>query len=297
MDIIELRRGRTRATVLPEAGGRIHQIEVRPADAWLPLLLAPDDPATVLREPREWGCYPMVPWPGRIEGGRFLFAGRQYEAPVNSPEGHALHGFGASMPWRVESQSGDRCRLSVEFGEAWGFGGRAVQEIAADDRGVTMRVEVRATRPGAFPAGAGWHPWFRRDVVPGAKARVLVDADHTYETVDMIPTGWLKRVDGDVDLRSFPLGGDRRIDACYRAPRRTAIAWGDLELEMASSPNIGHAVVYTPARGICVEPQTCAPDAFNLHEQQIEGCGMAVVTPRRPLVATTAWRWREGVLA
>ena len=119
----------------------------------------------------------------------------------------------------------------------------------------------------------------------------LVDADRIYETVDMIPTGWLQSVAGETDLRSFPEVGERRLDACYRAPGRIAIAWGDLELQMQSSPNVGHVVVHTPQRGVCVEPQTCAPDAFNLRQQLVNGCGGAVVTRARPLVATTAWLW------
>jgi hypothetical protein len=52
--------------------------------------------------------------------------------------------------------------------------------------------------------------------------------------------------------------------------------------------------VYTPKHAVCIEPQTCAPDAFNLAAQGMPGAGMAVVDERHPLVATTVWRWKIG---
>ncbi len=159
------------------------------------------------------------------------------------------------------------------------------------DDGIAQRIELYATR-GAFPAGVGWHPWFRRDVRPGHDVRVLVDADQHYETVDMIPTGWLKPAVGEHDLRRGEPLARRRLDACYRHPRGSLrIRWGGIELRMEQSPNVAHAVVYTPAHAVCVEPQTCAIDAFNLAAQGIDGTGVALVEPGSPLVAGTTWRW------
>ena len=102
----------------------------------------------------------------------------------------------------------------------------------------------------------------------------------------------LQAVKNATDLRGYPKLGARRIDACYRQPRAPLrIRWGDVELTMRSSPNVTHAVVYTPEHAVCLEPQTCAPDAFNLAAQGVEGAGMVVVDERHPLVATTTWRW------
>lgn len=294
MEIIELSRGRTRAVVVPEAGGRLHQLAVRDGDRWLPLLHTPQSPAAHLDDPIGGGGYPMVPWPGRIDGGRFLWAGRVHQVPVNSGA-HSLHGRGVYLPWTVDRRTQSSCRLSVDFDAGWPFSGRAVQEITLLDDGIAQRLEVHATGGARFPAGAGWHPWFRRNVRPRSDVRVLVDAAHVYETADMIPTGWLPRVKNATGLRGYPKLGARRIDACYRQPRAPLrIRWGDIELTMRSSPNVTHAVVYTPEHAICIEPQTCAPDAFNLAAQAVEGAGMVVVDERHPLVATTTWRWTIG---
>lgn len=290
MNLIELEQGRTRAVIAPEAGGRLLRLEISDGSQWLQLLHAPDDPAEAVRGQLAWGSYPMAPWPGRIDGARFTWRGRLYQLDANLGT-HSIHGTTFDRPWTVEAASRRSCRISIAFDERWPFGGRAAQRFELHDDGIDQRIEVHATRA-PFPAGAGWHARFRRDVRPRQDVRLLVDATHYYDTVDLIPTGWLKPAVRDRDLRrDEPLAG-RRIDACYRAPGGLLrIAWGDVELTMEQSRNAGHAVVYTPAEDVCLEPQTCAPDAFNLEAQGIDGVGVAVVEPGQPLVAETRWRW------
>jgi galactose mutarotase-like enzyme len=197
--------------------------------------------------------------------------------------------------WQVESANARSCRLSLDFDEGWPWRGRATQEIELLSDGIKQTLRVKAARDAVFPAGVGWHPWFRRSLRRGDDASLLVDADHTYEVADMIPTGWMPRVKRELDLRGYPVLGARRIDACYRHPRGPLrIRWGDVNLTMQSSPNVTHAVVFTPEEAVCVEPQTCAPDAFNLVAQGVAGVGVAVVDEKNPLVATTTWRWSIG---
>ena len=290
MQVLHLERGRTQCSIIPEAGGRLHQLELFDGRAWLALLHSPDDPQETLAAPTMSGSFAMVPWPNRIAGGVFEFEGKSYELPRNH-HGHAIHGFGFDRPWQIESSTSAACRLTLDFGDAWPFGGRAVQEFQLFDDAIAQSIELHATdRP--FPAGAGWHPWFSRNIRPGADPAVCVPATQTYETDDEIPTGRLVKVAGDSDLRDCPPLAERRLDTCYRLldqPMR--IRWTDVELAMEQSPNVGHAVVYTPPEAFCVEPQTCTIDAFNLAARGFDGSGMTVVTPDHPLIATTNWRW------
>src|SRR6516165_11553260 len=43
----------------------------------------------------------LFPFPNRICDGRFTWAGRDYQLPINGPGGkHAIHGFVCRKPWR-----------------------------------------------------------------------------------------------------------------------------------------------------------------------------------------------------
>jgi len=284
----------SRATIASDAGGRLHQLEVFDGTAWLELLFSPDDPAAARARPMATGSFPMAPWPNRIADGRLTWRGKTYELPRNLG-GHAIHGTTFTRPWRVEHADGGTCRISLELGEPWPWRGRVVQEFSLEFAALRMTIEVHADDE-PFPAGAGWHPYFRRDVRPACEARVHVPAATRYETADMIPTGRIVPVDSTpADLRRCPEVGGRRIDVCYPQPDGPLRArWADVELAMEQSPELSHAVVYTAGHAFCLEPQTCAIDAFNLSERGVEGTGTVVVEPGRPLVATSVWRWTCG---
>jgi aldose 1-epimerase len=293
MDIITLERGRTRVTIAPELGGRIAQIEIADGVSRVPLLYEPPGVPPEERDPLSWGSFVMAPWPNRIAEGRFTFQGATYQLPVNH-EGHAIHGLGWDRTWAVEHISDIECVMSLTLDDRWPWRGRVSQRVELLDDGLRQTTEI-ASVGGRFPAGCGWHPWFRRDVRPGAEVRVLVDADERDELAPgRIPTGRILPVDGDFDLRAIPALGDRRLDDCYRGVRGPMrLAWGDIELTMTSSANVTYAVVYTPEHAVCVEPQTCAIDAFNLDARGVPA-GTAVVEEGHPLVATTEWLWSMG---
>lgn len=291
MHIITLESGRTRVAVAPEAGGRLHQIWWRTSRAWTPILHEPSEPEDALSEPLSSSSFVMAPWPNRVDGGRFVFDGRLYDVPVHEGD-HGLHGCTVFLPWKIERQTATECRLSVALDKGWPFSGYVTQTISV--RADSVRQTVSIHSGGArFPAGVGWHPWFRRSPAARDGPRVHVDADHLYETVGMIPTGWLKRVTREHDLRTYPPLGAAVLDTCYRWPcGDLRITLGDVEITMRSSANVRHCVVYTGVpHAIAIEPQTCAIDAFNLEAQGIEGNGTMVVSPGRPLAAWTEWRF------
>lgn len=298
MDTISLTARRTRALIAPEAGGRIVQIEILDGDDWLPLLVAPDDFRALLDESLLWGCYPMTPWPGRIDHARFHWRGTSHELPANDGA-HSIHGRGVYLPWTVAAADEASCELSLDLGpdSGWPFACRLMHEIHVEDDGVSLTLSVKNLSESAFPAGVGWHPWFRRDLRPDATPQVRVAATRLHESrTDLIPTGVMLAPVGDADLSECPAIKGRQLDDFYGAVLQPIeIRWGDVRLTMTSSENCRHAVVYTRSnRGFCVEPQTCAPDAFNMAARGIADTGMSVVEPGEALRAQTQWRWTIG---
>jgi len=64
---LDISNGRTKLSFDAARGGRVAQV-------WfddLPLLV---DEAGDVDPVLGWGCYPMVPWAGRLRNGRFSFA-------------------------------------------------------------------------------------------------------------------------------------------------------------------------------------------------------------------------------
>src|SRR5690606_25968141 len=110
-----LRAGRLEVALAPEAGGRIARIRFGGVD-WL---IGEQQEAAAIG----WGCYPMVPWAGRIRQGRFSFDGRPCQLPVNFGT-HAIHGVGFSRPWRIDLLESDGASLSLDLPEDayWPFG-------------------------------------------------------------------------------------------------------------------------------------------------------------------------------
>ncbi|WP_213603409.1 aldose 1-epimerase [Pseudoxanthomonas japonensis] len=234
-----LRAGRLEVALAPEAGGRIAQVRHDGMD-WL---IGPDDgwPATIA-----WGCYPMVPWVGRIRAGRFDLEGRTHALPVNFG-GHAIHGIGFSRPWRIETLETDHATLSLALPRDgyWPFGGTTTQSVRVAGDRLHLDLALQADDQ-AMPAVLGWHPWFRKPdrliFAPTAMYPRDSEGIATLPRVAPVPGPW---------------------DDCFVAEGEIALEREGQRLDLRADTD--HWVVYdAAAHTTCVEPQTGPPDAFSL---------------------------------
>jgi aldose 1-epimerase len=269
-DSLILEAGDARLRVSPSAGGRIASLVVAGHE-----LLITDGVA-----PISWGCYPMVPFAGRIRDGRFRFDGRDIQLARNLPP-NAIHGTVFDRPWTVSAPD----TLAIDLGPAWPFAGRVEQRFDLKPEGLEVTLSLEADEP--MPGALGWHPWFRRvltgtsdePLTPSAQAELRFDAAQMYvRDAAGLPTGEL------VPPRQGPW------DDCFTrvmgAPRLT---WpGTMTLEIDS--DCDHWVIYDePSGSICVEPQTAPPDFPSIAPRTIE--------PGAPLHAVMRWRWWPGELS
>ncbi len=287
--MIELRSagGLARAGIFPEHGGRLHQLFVTVDGREEPLLWSPEDLDEYAERPTRGGCFPMAPWPNRIRDGRFTWQGREYRVPTDGRT-HAMHGRVLQRPWEVREREPDSCQLACPLDDGWPWSGVVGIGYHLTDDSLEIRLGIRSEA--SFPFGTGWHPWFRREAF-GGQVRVRVPAAERYELADNLPTGRILQPAGEFDLAEGPVIGDRRLDDCYRQlSGPVEIAWEGLRLTMELSGTEPHVQVFTPEHAVCVEPQTCAPDAFNLAEAGLSGTGMQVLD-NGAAVFTTTWRW------
>ena len=276
--MIELRSpdGLARAIILPEYGGRLHQLFVTVDRAEEALLWSPQDPAEYAERPTRGGSFPMAPWPNRIANGRFTWEGREYQVPLDGKP-HAIHGRVYNKAWRVASLQPDECTLACELDDGWPWEGTVEQTFLMWTRRLEVCLLVNSEE--VFPVGLGWHPWLRRDAFGASDVRVTVPADARYVLESNLPTGQVVPVEGVFDLRAGPSLGERRLDDCYRdLSGDVVIDWGRLklgiELHMPGQELTPHVQVFTPPEALCVEPQTCAVDAFNLAARGSTGTGL-----------------------
>ena len=289
---IDLRSQSVRATILPEQGGRLHQLYVTVAGHEEPLLVVPGDFGAYRARPTFGGSFPMAPWPNRVRGGRFKWDRHTWQLPANRPP-HAIHGLGLTAEWELIYLLEDALMLQLRIGptEGWPWPCTVLQRYTLLPTSLRMEVQVHAD-DAPFPAGAGWHPWFRRDVLGAQAVRLTVPSVRRYVLDDNLPSGEVAEPVGDLDLRDGSALGDRRLDDCYTAlSGPVVIDWGRLALSMTIECPEPHVMVYTPPEAVCIEPQTCAPDAFNLADRGFRGVGMAVAAPRRPVSITSEWSW------
>ena len=248
-------------------------------------VLEPVPMSDFVKKPTSYGIPLLFPFPNRLRDGAFTFQGRSYR--VDPPR----HGFVRDKAWKV-----------IETGASQTEGAWLCSEIMAEDYppqilrqfpfpftlqatyrlkdgALSLRVVAINTGDRDLPAGFGIHPYFRRP----ERGTIEVPAARRWELVDSLPTGTLLEVDGSFDLRTpRDIAGlslddiftDAAADGsglvrCYLNDDVNAVRT-TVEFSAKEFP---HIVVYTPPAprpAICIEPNTCPTDAFNLQERGIE---------------------------
>ena len=259
--VLQIADGALAIEIAPEAGGRIAQIRWQGE----PQLVGHGEQGG--EAAIAWGCYPMVPWCGRVRRGRFRFDGQDYRLPANLG-GHAIHGLGFVLPWQVRAHSARRLDMALDLPRdaRWPFGGRAAQRLMVEGERLELALSVTAgERP--MPASLGWHPWFRKP------QRLRFDPEAMYPR------------DGD-GITLLPPGpvAPGPWDDCFVNRRDVILQRGDGRIVVSS--DCTHWVVYdATAHATCVEPQTAPPDAFNLDSAR-------ALAPGQSLALRCELRWQ-----
>jgi aldose 1-epimerase len=253
--VLRLRSDELEVVILPEVGGRIHRIRAFGAD----LLRTPGDPATHALDPFFWGAYVMAPWCNRARPGPMEVAGRRIHLDANFPDGSAIHGLVAAVPWdRVNERE---LVIRRESGKGWPWAFEARQRVTLEGASIEAAYRLTNLEPDApMPAGLGVHPWFRLPLelrIPAPR----VNASNIDSPPQPAP------VAGDFDMRSLgrsPIGLDATLTGLTEP--RIELAWPDLglrvRLEVETDPPGLRVAVATPADldAAAVEPQTHGPD-------------------------------------
>jgi aldose 1-epimerase len=225
----------------------------------------------------------LMPWPNRIDHGRYTYAGEEQQLPISEPAYDcAIHGLVRWESWTLEHHDASSVRLAHRLLGQKGYPFRLdlTAEYSLDpDNGLTVKVSAQNVGPKTAPYGHGAHPYLTVGE-PIDACTITIPAD-SYQQVSerMIPQGPpLEVTDTKYDLRVGRLLGDQAIDNAYTGLSRgpDGRAWVKLQgsdrtvqfwLDQAQPWLEIYTADQVPAeqkrQGLGVEPMTCPPNAYN----------------------------------
>jgi aldose 1-epimerase len=224
----------------------------------------------------------LVPWPNRVDGGRYTFAGASYQLDLTEPgAGNAIHGLTRWAPWHLAGRDAHRValRLLLLGQPGYPFCLEIAAEYALGGQGLQVSVTARNVGSRPAPYGTGAHPY----LTTGADR--LDDCELTLPASQWLPPG----------PRGIPAGPPQPVAGTrfdFRAARRLAGAqldhaftglaaspdartWARLaspgsEVALWCGPGYRWLQVFTGdtlvkprrRRAVAVEPMTCPPNAL-----------------------------------
>jgi aldose 1-epimerase len=274
---LTLRAGPLELVLEPGLGGAIRHLHWTGEGRRVPLLRPTREGADSVLD---MASFPLVPYVNRIRGGRFEFRGHEVLlAPNMAGDISPLHGQGWLGAWSVESHGNADAELRFvhEAGE-WPWRYEALQVVALDERGLSLRLQCRNLDDRPMPCGLGQHPYFpctgETRIDTGVRTAFEIDEN-------VLPTGEVP-AKGRFDLSDRAVCG-QGLDHGFGGWSGEAVmrdsAWpAALRL---SSPDAGFFQLYSPESGgiFVAEPVTHANAALNEPEERWGELGMRVLEP------------------
>lgn len=230
----------------------------------------------------------LIPFPGRIGDGRYLFDGQQFQLECNDKEGpNAIHGFVRSLPWQVQDVHANKITFETwldaetyaERGYPFSLAISVMYDLGIS--GLTCAFTVKNIGQQPAPVGVGFHPYFTVGTSVIDEAEVQIPGAAYVEFNErLVPTGKVLSATGTPwDYRQFRKIGHQRFNHCYVQLERDAQGMATASLrhtarnraiDIMMDHTFSAVVVYTgdaitdaPRAALAIEPMTCASDAFN----------------------------------
>jgi len=265
----------------PEYGASVNQLALQGKDGMLRTLLYESRSENQIRAEgiSMYKGAKLFPFPNRINGGAYMWQGKQYQLPINEiQEGHAHHGLVYRSCFNLveERASGDEGAVAVEYlydkeTEGYPFKIRLRIVFALNAQGFSCRTIVTNEDQVPIPFADGWHPYFQLDASIEHTSLCFSPLEEMEVNEKMIPTGKTRHTTSFASPKTF---GSEHFDTCFRlhkepgqqlfqAELRDEKQAGKLRLWL--KPPYSYLHVYTPPARNCValEPMTSPADVFN----------------------------------
>jgi aldose 1-epimerase len=225
----------------------------------------------------------LLPWPNRVDGGRYQVDGKTLQLDLSEPAAHnAIHGLTRWASWASDGPAAGHVLLRHTLLGRPGYPFRLNLEVEYRlDSAEGLRVQVTARNEGSAraPYGTGSHPYLTAGTPLVDECELTLPAGRWQPPGDRgIPDGPTRDVAGSAfDFRAARKIGDLRLDHAFTGldrdeagrawvrlagPRGAVAIWAGegyhwLQVFTGDALDEQHR-----RRALAVEPMTCPPNAF-----------------------------------
>ncbi|MCK4296340.1 MAG: hypothetical protein KAX28_06760, partial [Candidatus Marinimicrobia bacterium] len=184
-------------SIIPEFGGNVNEIALAKEGKIYSILNGYETPAEIIKNDY-FKSAKLIPFPNRIEDGKYSFNGKDYQLPINKPdENHAIHGFVWNKKLTLQKKEIRDKYASVQFKHIYdsslpGYPFKTkilITYFLTTEEGFRCITEIKNIDSCKIPVADGWHPYFKTS---GKVDELMLKIPAKYKTdVDsrMIPTG------------------------------------------------------------------------------------------------------------
>ena len=288
----------TEAEIVPEFGFNCFRFLAFPRGEPCDVLWAEDAFADGTKRPSGSGIPLLFPFPGRIQGTKFVWGGEEYALAAEDGQGNAIHGFVHCRPWRIVEQEESRIvgqfQASVDdskLAKQWPADFRITAEYQVEGNSLLGRYSLENPSDMTLPCGFGTHPYFRVPLGTGGNVddcsvAIPVTSEWVLDgmnaTGEKLPVAEADRFQAGIPFSEMSLdnvfGGLVFNNGQCQASIQDASNGNRVDIRFDQT--FRECVVYNPPHreAVCIEPYTCVPDCFRLARHGVDA-GMRELSP------------------
>lgn len=253
MKIIVLKNKNLAAKIAPEYGSNLISFKIGKTELMYTNL-------SLLKKHDFTGCFNLWPFPNRVRNREYIFEKKKYFLKeVWVPRGNypLIHGLVQDQVWQFQQLSQTKAKTwlkitpDFKYFKSWPFPSRLTLTYSLLKSGIKINYQVDNLGDKTLGFGFALHPYFYKALSFSVPAKFVMVADK-----ELLPSGKL-----------LPADFTEPLDHVFTGITGPAeIKFKKHKIIMKTSPDFTHCVIYTgeKPKSICVEPQTCSTDAFNL---------------------------------
>ena len=278
LEQVHIGNGENELSFVPSNGGFVTDLKFKLNNRTFNIIDGYQDEESLINKDYYKSAF-LLPFPNRLNEGKYTYKGKNYEFPINDTEcNNALHGFEDCYEMQLQD-----VRLNGENAEVvlhhsyngqnpaypFPFEFTVIYTLSENN---SFECEVKIENPNDFtiPIGFGWHPYFKLGNLPVEKLELqMPTVDQVLIDDRMLPTGEFKSVN---TYNLFTNLTGKEFDTCFKSidgsVSEVVINAASINTKLSywqENEAFPYFQVFIPPKrkSIAIEPMTCNVNAFN----------------------------------